>query len=129
MFGSSAGGPYSHHATATSPSHTSAACARPSRTRCSLRARLPSAPGGFSADRGWNHVHQQPPHTPLCLAASAAKASHVSGPSGLTVYSLMLASLMRPRNRFGYRERNGPSLTSLTSDESVPGRVKDQMGS
>ncbi len=36
-------------------------------------------------------MHQQPPHTPLCLAASAAKAGHVSGPSALIVYSLMLA--------------------------------------
>src|SRR5215208_7061255 len=49
MFGSSAGLPYWHHATASSPSKTSAACARSSSTSCFLRARLPSAVNVFSA--------------------------------------------------------------------------------
>ena len=65
-------------------------------------------------------MHQQPPHTPLCLAASAAKACHVSGPSGLIVYSFMLAPLTRSQNRLSYPERNEANpTTSLTSEESV----------
>jgi hypothetical protein len=36
-----------------------------------------------------NQVHQQPPHTPLCLSARPTKASHVAAPRGLISYSLM----------------------------------------
>lgn len=43
MFGSSCTVPYSAQATASSPSRTSAACARPSLTIFSLKARLPSS--------------------------------------------------------------------------------------
>ena len=35
----------------------------------------------------WTQVDQQPPHTPLHLSASCAKASQVSRPSGLIVHS------------------------------------------
>src|SRR4029453_16480552 len=73
------------HPTATSPSKTSAAWARPSRTSRSLSARLASYENSFSAWKVWNHVHQQPPHTPLCRSARPANASHVSGVRGRTV--------------------------------------------
>src|SRR6185503_1661375 len=113
MFGSSSGAPYWHHATARSPSNTSAACARRSSTSRCLRARLSSALRVFSSFMVWNHVHQHPPHTPLCRSARAAKSSHVSGPSGLTVYvsTVCGASVTRRgyrrasrRERVGLRE-------------------------
>src|SRR6476619_3397251 len=85
MFFSSSGLPNWHHPTATSPSKTSAAWARSSRTSRSLSARLASYENSFSAWKVWNHVHQQPPHTPLCRSARPANASHVSGVRGRTV--------------------------------------------
>src|SRR5512132_859977 len=36
-----------------------------------------------------NHVHQQPPQTPLCLVHNSTNASQVSLVSGLTRYPLM----------------------------------------
>src|SRR3954454_9423666 len=84
MFFSSCGSPNWHHATATSPSKTSAAWALPSRTSRSFNARLASYENSFSAWKVWNHVHQQPPHTPLCRSARSANASHVSGVRGRT---------------------------------------------
>src|SRR3954454_12447607 len=85
MFFSSPGSPNWHHATATSPSKTSAAWALPSRTSRSFNARLASYENSFSAWKVWNHVHQHPPHTPLCRSARSANASHVSGVRGRTV--------------------------------------------
>jgi hypothetical protein len=38
-----------------------------------LIARLPAWLWPFSAHAGWNHVHQQPFQTPLCLSASARR--------------------------------------------------------
>src|SRR5689334_5613135 len=99
MLGSSSGVPYSHQATASSPSKTSAACARPSSTNRCLSARLSSASYVFSEGNVWNHVHQQPPNTPLCRSVSRANASHVSGVKGLTTYSLMHPSFPPPGNR------------------------------
>src|SRR5262245_7217605 len=93
MFGSSSGGPYSHHATALSPSKTKEACARPSLTNRSLSARLPSAVKVLSAWKVWKYVHQHPPKTPLCRSMSRANASQVSASSALTVYSLMVRTL------------------------------------
>ncbi len=85
MFGSSAQLPYSAHATATSPSNTSAACALPSRTSRSLSSRLLSRSNVFSSCIVWKYVHQQPPKTPLWRSTRSAKASHVSGVSARTV--------------------------------------------
>src|SRR3954451_6776388 len=85
MFFNSSGLPNWHHPTATSPSKTSAAWARPSRMSRSLSARLASYENSFSAWKVWNHVHQHPPHTPLCRSARPANASHVSGVRGRTV--------------------------------------------
>src|SRR4051794_6420339 len=87
MFGSSAGLPYWHQATASSPSKTTAAWARPSPTSRCLRARLPSAVKVLSACSVWKKVHQQPPKTPLCRSMSRAYASHVSESRALTAYS------------------------------------------
>src|SRR5215471_5903357 len=87
MLGSSSGVPYWHHATASSPSKTRAACALPSRTRRSFQGR-PFSPSGLPS-REWNHVHQQPPNPhPLCLSSSRAYASHVDASSALISYSL-----------------------------------------
>src|SRR4051794_35900721 len=87
MFGSSSGAPYWHQPTAVSPSKTNAACALPSRTSCSLSARLPSTVYVFSAVKVWKYVHQHPPHTPLCRSTRSANAPHVSAASGLIVSS------------------------------------------
>ena len=84
MFGSSAGEPYWHQATASSPCMTNAAWARPQRTRRSLSARLASASYVFSAAIVWKYVHQHPPKTPLCRSIKAAYAAHVSGPRAST---------------------------------------------
>src|SRR5215510_16499431 len=87
MFGSSAGVPYWHQATASSPSKTRAACAFPSRTRRSFQGR-PFSPSGLPS-REWNHVHQQPPNPhPLCFSTRRANASHVEASSALISYSL-----------------------------------------
>src|SRR4051794_37795072 len=96
MLGSSAGAPNWHQPTAASPSKTSAACARPASTRLCLSARFPAAPLPFCARSPWNHMHQQPPHTPLCFSTSAAIASQVSGPSGRIVYVDMPRIVGRP---------------------------------
>ena len=40
----------------------------------------------------WKKVHQQPPNTPLCRCASPANPSQLSGPSALTMYSLIRSS-------------------------------------
>src|SRR6476646_10503112 len=93
MFFSSSGLPNWHHATATSPSKTSAAWARPSRTSRSFSARLASYENSFSAWKVWNHVHQHPPHTPLCRSARSAKASQVAGASGRTVRASFAGSV------------------------------------
>src|SRR3954453_7262122 len=88
MFGSAAGEPYWHQATASSPSKTSAACPLPSRTRRSFQGR-PFSPSGLPT-REWNQVHQQPPNPmPLCFSARRAKASHVEASSDLIAYSLI----------------------------------------
>src|SRR5436190_1274239 len=88
MFGSSSGEPYWAHATAASPSSTSAAWALPSRTRRSFQGR-PFSPSGLPT-REWNHVHQQPPNPiPLCFSARRANASHVDASSARIAYSLM----------------------------------------
>src|SRR6478752_2883423 len=92
MFFSSSGLPNWHHPTATSPSKTSAAWARPSRTSRSFSARLASYENSFSAWKVWNHVHQHPPHTPLCRSARSAKASQVAGASGRTVKASLAGS-------------------------------------
>src|SRR5262245_64362428 len=91
MFVSSSGEPNWHHATASSPSKTSAACAIPSRTRRSFHGR-PISPSGLPS-REWNHVHQQPPKPiPLCFSARRANASHVEASSDLMAYSLIHSS-------------------------------------
>jgi hypothetical protein len=54
---------------------------------------LPSTVWLFSDWKVWNHVHQHPPHTPLCRSARAAKASQVSGPSALIVKDSVLVDL------------------------------------
>src|SRR5262249_28435401 len=88
MFGSSAGVPYWHQATASSPSKTRAACALPSRTRRSFQGR-PFSPSGLPS-REWNHVHQQPPNPhPLCLSSSRSSAFQVEASSALISYSLI----------------------------------------
>jgi hypothetical protein len=85
MFGSSLGEPNCAHAIASSPSNTNAACAPPSLTSRFLSAWFPSAVNVFSAWNVWNHVHQQPPNTPLCRSTRRENASQVSGPSGSTL--------------------------------------------
>src|SRR3954452_17360424 len=112
MFFSSPGLPNWHHPTATSPSKTSAAWARPSRTSRSLSARLASYENSFSAWKVWNHVHQQPPHTPLCRSARPANASHVSGVIGRTV-SVAAACSATGRS---LRARNGRPRRRSTGD-------------
>src|SRR4029453_3437717 len=99
MSGSLSGVPDSPQPPPPAPSKTKAACALPSRTRRSLYARLPSGLLLLSAQAGWNHVHQQPPHTPLCFSHSLTKAPQVSAPSGLIVYSLMTFPREEPSDR------------------------------
>src|SRR6185295_9944361 len=109
MFGNSSGVPNWHQATATSPSKTSAAWARPSSTSRSLSARLSSALKVFSACIVWNQVHQHPPHTPLCRSARSAKAPQVSGPSDLIVYSSTAG--LKPSSEFQLAVVGGPEAS------------------
>src|SRR5262245_63604488 len=110
MFVSSSGEPNWHHATASSPSKTSAACAFPSRTRRSFQGR-PFSPSGLPS-REWNHVHQQPPNPhPLCFSTRAAKACHVEASSARIAYSLIAPSVLRPWSTDGGGESmHGPLL-------------------
>src|SRR4029078_4208328 len=115
MFFSSSGPPNWHHPQAASPSKTSAAWARPSRTSRSLSARLASYEKSFSAWKVWTPVHQHPPHTPLCLSARPANASHVSGVRGRTVRVAAACSVTgrslrgRPSQAQGALRNTGPS--------------------
>ncbi len=58
-----------------------------------LSARFPSALWPFSAQSGWNFVHQQLANMPLVRPTRAAKSSNVSGVSALIVWSDMLGNV------------------------------------
>ncbi len=83
MSGRSAGVPYWHQPTQSSPSYTRTWWTEPRRTCSSLAARFSSASPNGS---GWNPRHQQPPQTPLFASTRAAKSSQVSSASGRVVY-------------------------------------------
>jgi len=57
-----------------------------------LSARFPSRLWPFSAQLGWNFVHQQPANMPPFRSTRAAKSSKVSDVSALIVKSDMLAT-------------------------------------
>ena len=86
---------------------------------------MSSALNVFSLCRVWNQVHQQPPHTPLCRSASAAKASQVSGPSGWRVYSftagwtLVIGERLSAPTRGSRRERSGYAGIIAPRDEAA----------
>jgi hypothetical protein len=40
----------------------------------------------------WKAMHQQPPHTPLCLSTSRAKSGHVASSRRFTVKAAIIAS-------------------------------------
>src|SRR4051794_26753432 len=82
--GSSVGEPNWHQPRQLSPSKTSAAWARPSRTRCFFSARFCWGVRPFPT-LTWKPMHQQPPHTPLFASTSRANAGQVSVSSGRTV--------------------------------------------
>ena len=65
MFGSSAQDPNSAQPTASVAVEDQRGVRPPSRTSRSLSSRLLSASKVFSVCIVWNHVHQQPPKTPL----------------------------------------------------------------
>jgi len=67
-----------------------------------LSARFPPALWPFSAQSGWNFVHQQPANIPLFRSTRAAKSSNVSGVSALIVKSDMPATYTGSRT-FGVR--------------------------
>ena len=99
--GSSSVGPNWHQPTQASPSKTSAACARPSRTRASFSARFCATVLWRPTPSAWKPMHQQPPQTPLCRSTRSAKSGHVDSSSGLTVRSVIggYTDLRRSRRR------------------------------
>src|SRR3954454_9492328 len=112
MFGSSVELPYSAHPTAVSPSNTSPAWARPSRTSRSLRSRLLRVSNVFSSCMVWKYVHQHPPNTTLWRSTRASNASHVSAvrariesPSVEPLRSVELVETTSPRSADAQAER------------------------
>src|SRR5262249_41930474 len=105
--GTASGAPTWHPPTQSSPSYTRAACARPSRTRRSLAARLCS--GSVRESSSWKPMHQQPPKMPLLRSTSAANAAHVDASRAFTVYagSAMTSSLMRATRRASSSRNRG----------------------
>ena len=61
-----------------------------------MNSRFPSAVWSFSAQSGWNFVHQQLANMPPFRSLRAAKSSNVSSVSALITRSAMRATYSAP---------------------------------